>query len=145
MESGIVFDDKILLQGLVPVSPAATDNNLQPGQAICLIVQWQALQDVTTDYTVFVHLTGPFNPATNSPLWAQHDSPPVYGDRVTSTWRAGDIIQDPHILTTPLDMPPGQYNLDIGLYHSTTGERLPVQQKDGSIEFKSTLISLNVQ
>jgi hypothetical protein len=144
IEKGIIFNQQIMLQGFAPVSPSEAGMNLRPGQAICLVVQWQALQDVYTDYTIFVHLTGPPQPDTGSPLWAQHDSPPAYGEKPTSTWRSGAIIQDPHILTTPAEMPAGQYKLEIGLYDPTSGERLPVVLEDGSTGKSLTLMEFNL-
>jgi len=68
-----------------------------------------------------VHLLG--EPET--PL-AQHDglgSPP-HG------WEAGDLIIQKHTLPWPVDLPPGRYRLQAGLYDAATGVRLPVLTAD---------------
>jgi len=144
IDTTTIFGNKIMLQGVAPVSPDSDKASLQPGQAICLIAQWQALQDITQNYTVFVHLTGPINPKTNSPLWAQHDTPPANGKKPTSIWKAGEIIQESHIFTTPLKMLPGQYSLNIGMYDSLTGKRLTAELNDGQTVSEVELMKLTV-
>ena len=47
-------------------------------------LHWQALHTLGTNYTVFVHLVGGYNPATGGPIWAQDacgtcSSPPECG------------------------------------------------------------------
>lgn len=144
-EQGVVFGDTIMLQGFGLVSNVGSTVDVPPGRSICLILQWQALQTITTDYTVFVHLVGPTNPATNSPLWAQHDGPPAHGTQATSTWHAGDVILDPHRFVIPSDILSGQYTVQLGLYDSITGERLKVQQGDGPGDDAVTLMELTIQ
>jgi hypothetical protein len=145
IEQGVVFGDTIMLQGFGLVSNVGSTVDVSPGQSICLILQWQALQTISTDYTVFVHLAGPTNPATNSPLWAQHDGPPAHGAQATSTWHEGGIILDPHRFVIPADIPSGQYTVQLGLYDSSTGERLTVQQSDGQSDDAVILMELNIQ
>ncbi len=136
--------DSIILQGFALATPEAQTPVFHPGRTICLVLQWQALAPVGTDYTVFVHLTGSPHPVTGSEVWAQHDSAPAYGARVTSLWQPGDVIQDPHILTTPPDMPPGRYRLEVGLYNPARGERLPVHLSEGRPASSVTLMTLNL-
>ena len=145
VELGTVFGNQIMLQGFAATSTSGSTANVSPGQSVCLILQWQALEKITTDYTVFIHLAGPNNPATNSPLWAQHDSPPMHNISPTSTWDVGDVIQDPHRIIIPPDIPPGQYTIQAGLYNSFTGERLPMQLSNGQTDDKTILMELNIQ
>lgn len=84
VEREVLFGNRIALRGFALVSPVQPDQ-FRPRQAICLILQWQALANLTTDYAVFIHLVGPENPATQSSIWAQGDSIPAYGARPTST------------------------------------------------------------
>jgi 4-amino-4-deoxy-L-arabinose transferase-like glycosyltransferase len=145
VEQGTVFGNQIMLQGFAATSTSGSTANVSPGQSVCLILQWQALEKITTDYTVFIHLVGPNNQATNSPLWAQHDSPPMHNISPTSTWDVGDVIQDPHRIIIPPDIPSGQYTLQAGLYNSFTGERLPMQLSNGQTDDKTILMELNIQ
>ena len=78
------------------------------------------------NYTAFVHLLGPTNPATGGPLWAQDDSEPCRTFYPTSIWDAGEIVIDTFTLELPQDIPPGQYTLHTGFYELRTLERLPV-------------------
>jgi len=141
-----VFAEQILLQGFFVASPQPdTALTMAPGQAICLVLVWQSTGSLPADYTVFVHLVGPENPATGSPLWAQHDSPPVEGRRPTSGWQPGEVIQDMHVLFIPADAPADRYRLEAGLYESATGQRLPVTTVNGDVPDQITLTEIEVR
>ncbi len=134
IESGTVFGEQIMLQGFAMVSSSGRLTNLSAGDRVCLVLQWQALTDIGTDYTVFTHLIGP---DSTSGLLAQHDGPPLHGMKPTSIWHRGDIIQDIHHLTIPSDAPSGLYQIDIGLYNALTGERLLTPTEGRSTDFAS--------
>jgi hypothetical protein len=127
--------------GLVSEKPTTT---FRPGQSVCLILQWQALDQINTDYTTFVRLVGTLNPNPNSPLWAQHDGPPLHGAKPTSTWNKGEITQDPHRFIIPPNIPPGQYQIEVGLYDSVTAQRVPVQAI-GNNNDKTVLLEVTIQ
>jgi hypothetical protein len=92
---------------------------LAPADVLRVSLSWRSLYPTETDYTVFVHLVD-----QDERVWAQHDSPPVGGSRPTSSWQPGEEIIDNHGLALPLDVPPGEYRLAVGLYDPATGERL---------------------
>jgi hypothetical protein len=96
---------------------------------------WRALAPPPVDYTVFVHLLD-----ANGSLVAGNDTQPLGGRYPTTIWSAGEHILDIHNLPTPADLPPGQYQLAIGLYQQTTGERLPIDDLDGSEDLQGRLI-----
>lgn len=97
-----------------------------PGQSVNVDLFWAADAPPAADYTVFVHLLAEsFNPATGGPLWAGHDGPPAEGQSATSWWDENTQLRDRHALTLPDDLPPGPYQLEIGLYDGN-GVRLPV-------------------
>jgi hypothetical protein len=50
----------------------------------------------------------------------------VDGFYPTSRWETGELIRDQYDLPIPLDAPEGAYHVEVGLYQSQTGERLPV-------------------
>jgi hypothetical protein len=103
-----------------------------PGDTLHLTLFWQALAPLEKDYTVFTHLLGEHNPATNGPLWAGHDGQPDGGHYPTTAWRPGQIIADVHPLTIPVDAPAGQYQLETGLYLLETMVRLPAADPGGN-------------
>jgi hypothetical protein len=120
---GVGFGDAIELIGYdLPVGP------WQPGDVVPLTLLWQGQGQVEEDYSVFVHLLD----GSGQPL-AQVDSAPVGGSRPTSGWREGETIVDRHGLLLPDDLPPGKYELHMGLYLPATGERLPVRDAKGNV------------
>jgi hypothetical protein len=141
-----IFDNQILLDSF---SLARTNSDdvldMEPGEAICVILNWQSAGNLSNDYTVFVHLVGPANPNTNTLLWTQHDSMPVESLRPTSSWQPGEVIPDMHVLFIPADAPPAIYQLNTGLYDPTTGQRLLVQQGGGERKDQITLLEIDVR
>jgi hypothetical protein len=101
-------------------------NGVKAGKVLVLDLFWQALEPVDMSYTVFVHLLGPYNPATGGPLWAQDDSQPMHGGHPTIRWQLGQVVPDRHELEIPASTPPGVYQIEVGLYVASTGQRLPV-------------------
>ncbi|MEP7359068.1 MAG: hypothetical protein ABI847_17590, partial [Anaerolineales bacterium] len=115
------FDGRLLLTQAAVQTPAAA-----PSATVSVQLTWQALQAMTEDYTVFVHLLGP-----DGQVHGQVDAWPVSGTRATSGWASGEIINDPYTIRVEPDAPPGEYQVEIGLYLLSTGERLPVLNADG--------------
>lgn len=103
-----------------------------PGQALLLTLRWQIAAPIEKRYTVFAHLIGGVNPATQSPVWAQMDSEPVGGARPTTSWRVGETIDDRYGLLIPRGTPPGEYLIEIGMYDSVSLARLPVFDETGA-------------
>ena len=89
-------------------------------------LDWQALQPLDRDYSVFVHLTD-----ENQIVQAQRDSYPGGGNAPTSTWTAGATVHDEHRITIPITAPaPARLKVDVGLYDFASGERLAVEGQD---------------
>ena len=122
-EIGSVLDDRIELLG---VHVPATD--WQAGQIVPLSLFWQRLGEIDSDYGVFVHLID-----GSGQLVAQTDSPPVGGSRPTSSWQPDETIIDRHGLPLPADLDPGYYELRVGMVIPSTGDRLPVRDKQGQL------------
>ena len=102
-----------------------------PGETLELTLHWQTSAPIAQNYKVFTHLIGAMNPATSSPVWAQMDSEPVGGSRPTSTWQVGETIDDRYGLLVPLNTPPGEYTLEVGMYDPATLARVPVFDANG--------------
>lgn len=120
------------LGGAVRLLGYSLDGDTTPGTTLYLILHWQALAPLAEDYTVFAHLLGAHNPATNGPVWAGHDGQPVGGTYATRAWQPGEVILDVHPLTIPADAPPGEYQLEVGLYLLSTMTRLPATDAAGN-------------
>lgn len=94
----------------------------QADDVLTVDLVWQALATVDADYTVFVHL---LDPAGN--IVAQRDVFPQDGAYPTSLWLNGEFVLDRH---TFVGLPPGEYDIAVGLYSQQTGQRL--SHLDGS-------------
>ncbi|MBI5651625.1 MAG: glycosyltransferase family 39 protein [Chloroflexi bacterium] len=105
---------------------ALNRDSFAPGETILLTLHWQTRAPIPNRYKVFTHLIGAFNPATNSPIWAQMDGEPVGGSRATTAWQIGETIADRYGLQIPNAIPPGEYQIEIGMYDPITGARVPV-------------------
>ena len=101
------------------------------GNTLVLTVYWGSIAETREDYTVFVHLLGALNPATQSPVWAQTDTRPGRGTFPTARWQTGEVVLDEYRLTLPTDAPPGDYPLAIGMYNLETGARVRVLDASG--------------
>jgi 4-amino-4-deoxy-L-arabinose transferase-like glycosyltransferase len=98
------------------------------GAALPLTLTWECLGTFAADYTVFVHLAG----ADGQPV-AQADSPPLGGTYPTRFWDVGERLADPYTLDISTTVPPGEYELRVGLYLPATGERLPLLDAEGRV------------
>ncbi len=93
-----------------------------------LTLYWRALSAVPADYFVFVHL---FDPTTEQIL-SQHDAMPQNYGYPTSSWAAGEVVEDPIRLSLS-EVPAGRYRLAVGLYwkEGDNYPRLPAVAPDG--------------
>jgi uncharacterized membrane protein len=71
---------------------------------------WSADAPLGTDYTTSVFLLD-----AAGALVAQHDSFPFDGARPTTSWQAGEVIYDPHMLDVS-GLPPGTYTAAVQIY-----------------------------
>lgn len=105
---------------------------LHPGGRLKLRVYWHASAPLPYGYSSFAHLS------SGGPPLAQADKLNPAG-LPTRIWGSGGYIQDDYVITLPQTMPPGAYQLTVGLYTCETrpagecgnGDRLPVRSADG--------------
>lgn len=121
-ETDVIFGDRFRLLGYGNVA-----ETMEPGWTIAPELLWQAERPDGRDYTIFVHLID-----ETGKLLAQGDAQPQLGRYPTSIWAAGERIVDTKFITIPYDAPSGEATLLIGVYDSTSGERLPALRADGS-------------
>jgi hypothetical protein len=97
-------------------------------KAARVVLCWEALRDLSDNYTVFVHLLD-----ASGVLVGTGDGPPMEGAFPTSMWHPGDIVLDVHRLVP--DSVEGSAKLGeqgahslrvtVGLYNPIDGSRLP--------------------
>jgi hypothetical protein len=112
---GVTLGDKVHLLGY------NMESGFQPGDNIHLTIFWQCLEEMEQSYTVFTHLVD-----AGDSIVAQKDNPPVDGFHPTTKWEVGEIVRDQYDLVIPPETPPGWYRLEVGMYLSSTMERLQV-------------------
>lgn len=97
----------------------------QDSAALHLALHWACRTPMDADYTVFAHLLD-----SDGNLAAQHDGPPIGGDYPTSYWVPDHTAVDRRTLNIE-GLPPGTYDLRVGMYLLESMERLPVHDADG--------------
>lgn len=115
------FGDAIGLEGL-SFDPQPRQRN----QEVTFQMHWQALGRPAADYTVFAHIVDQEGNQVGG-----HDQPLTDGYYPSSFWEAGERITHVHRLEIASGLPAGSYQLQMGLYNPTSGERLPIRNADG--------------
>lgn len=119
--------EAVTFEGQIELRYPSVDTHLHPGDALALPLQWQPLVEMDDDYKVFVHIG-----MQGVPPAAQNDGEPQNGLSPTSSWHAGDKIVDRRGILLPGDMPPGRYQVLVGLYRPSDGSRLQVDAEKDS-------------
>ncbi len=88
-----------------------------PGQSVTVTVWWRVRQPPGELVSVFAHLIAPdgFVPLTADALGV-----PV------EAWQPGMVIVQQHTFDLPEGLVPGDYQIAVGLYNLTTGDRYPI-------------------
>ncbi len=101
---------------------------LGAGETVNLTLEWEAAKAIPEPYKVFVHVLG-----TNGLPIAQQDNEPLNGSYPTTRWKRGERVSDPYSFALPADLPPGRYQVEVGLYRLSDMGRLPVLNADQSV------------
>jgi uncharacterized membrane protein len=89
---------------------------------ISVVLQWQPTTRIPRDYTIFIHLVDP-----DGAIVTQSDARPTWVvPWPTDRWSPDQPVLDGHRLPLPPDLPPGRYQVQVGLYYWESLERLPV-------------------
>ncbi len=117
--SSVDFGQQIRLRGY-----DLNSATVHPGGTLDLTLYWQALTQLSDDYSIFVHATDEVGL-----LQAQHDSYPAGGLRPTRDWPLNQVVVDPHRLQLPAVLPGVKtLTLAAGVYRYADGQRLPTRQ-----------------
>jgi 4-amino-4-deoxy-L-arabinose transferase-like glycosyltransferase len=108
--------------------------SIAPGGALSVRACWEALAPMSEDYTVFIHLVGRDNARV-----AERYTYPGLGRFPTSLWPVGRAFCDVYRLTVEDWAPvPEMYDVVIGLYDASAGERPTARNSSGNrIRFPS--------
>ena len=109
-----------------------------PGAVLELTLYWETQQRPARAYTFFAHLLN-----AEGQVVAGFDA----NDYPTPFWRAagGEMLLSYFPLFVPPDAPPGVYQVEIGVYHQPTGERLPVLDQGQAVADRLLLATVTVQ
>ncbi len=91
-----------------------------------LQLYWQAITKPDFDYSTFVHLVD-----VSGTVVAQADN--GLGQAINylpTAWHNGDMVDELYNLTIPPGLPSGSYQIRVGVYNWSTGERLLVYTAD---------------
>lgn len=106
---------------------AYPENPVKPGEAVHLVLHWQAARHPDFDYSVFVHLLD-----AGGQIVRQADGSPVGGLHPMGAWREGELVADRYGFLLPADFPGGTYRLVAGVYRWDTLERLSIEDTNGN-------------
>lgn len=111
------FQSAIQLEGYEIASA-----RVRRGEALVLLLYWQATGKVNQDYTVFAHLLN-----GNGQMVAGVDHQPRNGNMPTHRWRMNERVVDWIIIPISDDIPSrSDYRLEFGWYDQTTLQRLGI-------------------
>ena len=126
---GVTLSEQATLVGFSLDAPT-----LAAGERLNLQLVWQATTELSESYRVFVHLLG-----ADGRIVAQSDGLPAGWARPTTGWLPGEFIVDPHAITLPGTLPPGNYTLTTGLYLPNASRQ---QQPNGQDNIPLTTFTL---
>ena len=115
---------------------ALSTRTARPGQKIIVTAYWQVEDDHDSPLASFIHIRNsrsdwPTNPHSGNDIWVQseHYEPGGVIAPVNTKYWPLRVYPDLFFLTLPEDIPPGEYNVEIGWFDPETGEQLdPVDE-----------------
>ncbi|MEM7113352.1 MAG: glycosyltransferase family 39 protein [Chloroflexota bacterium] len=117
----VQFGEPITLQGYT-----LSQATLRPGDIVEVTLFWETAVSLEQRYKVFLHILD-----ENGQLVAQRDSEPGGGLVPTNIWEPTTPVRDNHGILLPATLPPGTYQLTLGLYDlADPAVRLPIQSAD---------------
>ncbi|HEY8691659.1 MAG TPA: hypothetical protein VIR57_02860, partial [Chloroflexota bacterium] len=119
-----------LLGGKIEYLGSDAPETIRAGQPLTVHLRWKATQPLEQQYTVSLQ----FGNDANGKL-AQADSWPWDGYFPTVEWPAGVEIDDPHSITVPPNLAPGQYRLFVSVYSLDNGQAKALASANGEPGF----------
>lgn len=97
-----------------------------PGGRLRLTLYWEPLGPTRRPHAVFTHVED-----GQGGLWGQDDHPPGWSSFSTTQWGEGQPLADEYVVLLRGDMPPGEYDLLMGMYDPDAGQRLRIYDENG--------------
>jgi hypothetical protein len=107
-----------VFEGGVELVAAGVLDDPRPGRALRLALDWRVAERVDDSLAVFVHLV-----CDESRLIAQRDAVPGNGLFPVESWEPGEVVRDQFVLQLPPELPAGAYEIQVGVYSATSGQR----------------------
>ncbi|MGH2458567.1 MAG: ArnT family glycosyltransferase [Chloroflexota bacterium] len=104
------------------------DRQYAAGETLPITLYWKSQGSSPVAYTVFVHLLD-----AQSHVVGQRDEPPVHGSRPTTGWVANEYLADEHDVSIDPKVAPGTYQIEVGLYDPSTGQRVATGTPDNRV------------
>jgi hypothetical protein len=95
------------------------------GELLPVALEWRAGHPVAEPLTVFTHVL------CEGRLLAQRDAVPGNGQFPAPTWEPGEVVRDQFALQLPAELPPGECQVQVGIYNPDTGERYRPTDSEG--------------
>jgi hypothetical protein len=96
----------------------------RPGDTLTLHLYWLVQRTPADNYKVFLHLAK----LDDSDKVAQGDSEPILGYSPTTRWEPGEVVIDEYQMRLDKTVPPGTYQLLVGMYRPDVMKNLAVKQ-----------------
>ncbi|MBC7262772.1 MAG: glycosyltransferase family 39 protein [Chloroflexi bacterium] len=121
--------DSIRFRGYSLLTP-----EVEAGDILQLALFWEATSPIGHRYKVFVHAID-----DHGHIVGQRDAEPGGGARLTTTWTPRELIVDNYGVPILPAVPPGRYQIEIGMYGLDDGVRLPIYVPGKAVDDKLLL------
>ncbi len=121
IQNGANLEDKVEILGAT-IQPG----RVLPGESFRVQVLFKVLDELDTDYVVFVHVDDVEGRAER----INADHKPAGGTYPTTEWKKGETVKDEFSVYVPPGMPVRGLNLFIGFWDPKTDTRLKLKNPD---------------
>lgn len=136
------FDGGMVLVGYDICSPPwqgrPAGSTFRAGQPIRILLHWKMEREMERDYQISLRLVD-----ADGQVVEQRDAMPVSWYYPTRFWSKGETVRDERLLTVPRGTPPGNLEIQIEVYDSSTGQVLT--PLDSEISSPVTLAAISVE
>jgi hypothetical protein len=121
-------------------------SQVRAGGAFPLTLYWKATAPVSKNYQAFVHLVSPRDRLWGQPLRDKLNP----GDYPTTRWPLDKYVWDDYatpdsVVRVRPDAPPGEHEIEVGLYTLADGARAPVFDSTGKPAGDSIVLPVKVR
>ena len=129
IEEPVAFENYVTLEGYEVILPP------QPTEEVYVLLEWQALQTIPSDYKTFIHLVNATTTLEGNPIWRQDDRFAISSSDSNST------IHVVYRLDQMFDLPIGEYKLLTGWYDATNGTRWNISDTETTYHIGTITVS----